>query len=109
MEIGKTRFGTVIEYKPNQAIDEFSAEFNILSDGDKFDVFCMYQWLIVRVMPKKDNSPSDYNWWVFRLEAIEEVITEDCQAAGKLETKTTTSYELVQLGKNMVNNFWRQS
>lgn len=49
MEIGKTRAGTIIEYKPNQSIEEFRSEFLGLSDADKFDVYCIYQFLYVRV------------------------------------------------------------
>ena len=107
MDIGKTRSGTIVEYIPNQTIEEFSQEFLGLSDSDKFDVFCIYQFLFVRAKPTKDIKPDDYDWWVSRVRAIERSITDECVEVGKLETNAHTSYQMVQLGKNMVNDFWR--
>lgn len=107
MEIGKTRAGTIIEYKPNQTIEGFKSEFLNLADGDKFDYYCVYQWLVVKAKPKKSAQIDDYEWWETRVRTIELTISEECVEIGKLETKTSTSYEMVQLGKNMVNHFWR--
>lgn len=107
MDIGKTRTGTIVEYKPNQTIQEFSQEFISLSDADKFYVYSIYQWLTVRAKPKKKAQPNEYGWWRTRVAIIEELITDECVETGKLEANTHTSYQLVQFGKNMVNNFWR--
>ena len=109
MEIGKTRSGTVIEYKPNQAIEDFLDDLKSLSDGDKFDVFCIYQWLVIRAMPKKPHNPSDYDWWESRLTEMNELTGEELIKREKSETNIRTSYEMVQFGKKMVANFWRES
>lgn len=108
MDIGKTRAGTIVEYKPNQTIEEFSQEFINLFDCDKFDTWCMFQWLVVRAKPQKSVQFEEYDWWEARLITIDDLILEECVEKGKSETNTRTSYELVQLGKNMVYRFWRQ-
>ena len=107
MEIGKTRGGTTVQYMPNQSLERFKADFLNLVNCDKFDVYCMYQWLIVRFRPKRDAQPEEYNWWETRLTTIIDLIPEDCVEQGKLETDTPTSNKMVQFGKNMVNSFWR--
>ena len=107
MEIGKTRAGTIIEYKPNQTIEEFKSEFLGLADGDKFDVYCIYQWLVVRFRPKKETQPEEYEWWEVRLDTTDSLISEECTEIGKSETDTMTSNKMVQFGKSMVNHFWR--
>ena len=108
MEIEKTRTGKVIEYKPHQAIDEFSEEFNSLSDSDRFDVYCMYQWLIVRAISKKQYSPGDYDWWESRLNKVDELTGSKSIGREMSEANMRTSYEMVQFGKKMVTNFWRE-
>ena len=108
VDIGKTRAGTTVEYKPNQTIEDFSLEFLMLVDGDQFDVYSMYQWLYVRAKQKYKRNSDDYRWWFQRLQTVQKLLEEDVIEDQKSEIEIHTSYEMVQLGKKMVNNFWRE-
>lgn len=109
MEIGKTRAGTVIEFKPNQTIGEFSEEFLCLSDSDKFDVYCMLQFLAVGMIPRKEIVPDEYDWWEARVNRSGELAGDELIEREKLKANASTSYKMVQLGKKMVSHFWRKS
>ena len=107
MDIGKTRSGTIVEYKPNQTTVEFSQEFMGLSDADKFDVYCIYQFLFVRARPMEDVKPDEYDWWLKRMDVCGKSSDQEKIEEEKLKANVRTSYEMVQFGKKMINNFWR--
>lgn len=108
MEIGKTRAGTIIEYRPNQTTEEFSDDIQALADPDKFDFYCVYQWLTMRGNQQPFTEPDDYDWWRVRVGAIRYLAGEDLIEREKLKANIRTSYEMVQLGIKMCNNFWRK-
>jgi hypothetical protein len=107
MEIGRTRTGRVVEYRAGQSAEEFMDEFMALSDGDKFDVYCMYQWLIVRARRKYGVLSEEYIWWLRRFRILSENMVEQVLEEERLKANAVTSYKMVQLGIEMVDYFWR--
>ena len=108
MRLGVTRNGTVIEYLANQEVDEFVKEFEDLSDRDRFDVYCMYQWLGIRAKRTYAANNEEYEWWWQRVNVIEDLLQKNVLEKEKLQANTMTSYEMLQLGIKMVDRFWRK-
>ena len=108
MKIATTRSGRIIVYKPIQSIGEFIDDFRKLSDADKFDFYCVFQWLAVRALRKYSRGGNDLNWWIDRMDEILKAIDRKIVAAKKSELKIVTSHEMVNFGSKMCTHFWRK-
>ena len=77
MEIGTTRSGTVIEYKPQETIAEFRNFVGGLSIQDRFDLYAMLQVLVVKAKRRYDEESSDFIWWRQRLKEIRDQLSQE--------------------------------
>ena len=108
MNIGITRAGTAIVYKPHQDLASFKEEAESLSNSDRFDLYCMYPWLAIRSKRKYGGESDEYEWWVHRLRVITATLGPEEIQEEASKTNATNSYKMSQLGKKMVSHFWRE-
>ena len=108
MEIGTTRSGTVIEYRPQENIDEFRIFVEALSIQDRFDLNAMLQVLIVKAKRRHGEESIDFLWWKIRLEEVMKQLTQEEIDKQNLPLGLKTSYDLVRFGMNLLQDFWRQ-
>ena len=108
MNIGITRAGTAIVYKPHQDLASFKEEAESLSNSDRFDLYCMYQWLAIRAKLKYGRESKEYYWYSRRVEMTGSILKAKIISTEMLKTNATNSYKMSQFGKKMVTHFWRK-
>ena len=108
MEIGTTRSGTSIEYKPQESIEDFSAFISSLCIEDRFDVYTMLQVLLIKVKRRNKEESDEFIWWNQRFDVVMNHLTGEKVDEQKLPLGLKTSYDLVRFGTKMLHRFWRE-
>lgn len=107
MLIGRTRGGEEISIQPGQSPEHFVGDIIRLDEPDVFDVYCMSQWLVIKSKRKHSEKSPDYGWWVLALRTLERFIGTGRIERMILESGLESSGRMVQEGKKMAMNFFR--
>ena len=108
MEIGTTRSGTVIEFKPQESIAEFRKFIISLIIKDRFDLYTMLQVLAVIAKRRYGEESDSFEWWRDRLNIVADHLTEEEINQERLQLGLKTSYDFVRFGAKLLHRFWRE-
>lgn len=108
MRLGVTRSGVEVVYKPGQSSDDFRQLFVTMSFHDQFDIFCMYQFLVVRAKRRFGKESEEYEWWWSRYSVVEEALAKKTRRQISKSLSLATSYHQMKIGKDLLDDFWRR-
>lgn len=107
MQLATLRSGKVLNYVASQDVKDFKLFFSNLNAAEKFDLYLIYQYLLISFKRKQYRDKVTLIWWEARFEIILNMCPRDFLEESKSNLRLHPLKEQLKFAHHMIDKFWR--